>query len=397
MEKLLRDFVKRGVLYVVLPNGKKKTFQGEVNGIEATIRLHTKGAVAKLLTSPEMAVGEGYMDGTISFPTHGVKKFLELVHANRHLYYEKDKKRFLSRQIGVVLRNLRGINLRAASRRNVEQHYSLSNALFDLFLDKDMQYSCAYFSPEALARGEVMAGGTASGSIRDGTVTSLVASDRAASDVLDDAQQAKKDHIIRKLVIDDQCESLLDIGCGWGGMLMNIAEQYPHVKKLHGITLSTQQIERGQERIAQAGLDDRVSIFLTDYRDVTDTYDRIVSIGMFEHIGKKQMATYFRTLKRLLKPNGIAVVHSIVSPRDGGGSHPWISKYIFPGGYIPSISEVVPHIEAEQLFLCDVEVWRLHYAETLRAWRYRFIEEKDSVISMFDERFFRMWHFYLAA
>jgi cyclopropane-fatty-acyl-phospholipid synthase len=244
----------------------------------------------------------------------------------------------------------------------VAHHYDLSGELYDLFLDEDRNYSCAYF--------------------RDPGMT------------LNEAQEAKKHHIAKKLLIEPGMK-VLDIGCGWGGMGLTLARDYG--AEVTGVTLSEEQHAMANARAEKAGLADRARFELMDYRDVTGQFDRIVSIGMFEHVGVPQYDTFFDTVERLLKPDGIALIHTIGRSDPPGTTSPWILKYIFPGGYVPAMSEAMSAVERRALVTTDVEVWRLHYAKTLRKWRERFEANIDRVRELYDDRFCRMWRYYLTA
>jgi cyclopropane-fatty-acyl-phospholipid synthase len=244
----------------------------------------------------------------------------------------------------------------------VAHHYDLSGALYDLFLDADKQYSCAYF--------------------RDPGMT------------LEEAQAAKKALIAAKLRLEPGMR-VLDIGSGWGGLALTLARD--HGARVTGVTLSEEQLKVSRARAAAAGLEGQVDFHLRDYRAVTGQFDRIVSVGMFEHVGVPHYATFFATAARLLAPDGVMLLHTIGRNAPPAATSPWITKYIFPGGYVPSLSEVAAPIEASGLWLTDLEVWRLHYAETLRAWQRRFEANIDAVRALYDERFCRMWRFYLVA
>jgi cyclopropane-fatty-acyl-phospholipid synthase len=248
------------------------------------------------------------------------------------------------------------------SRSNVAHHYDLNGRLYSLFLDRDRQYSCAYFP-----RGD---------------------------ETLEEAQAAKKRHIAAKLCLDRPDLSVLDIGCGWGGMALTLARDYG--ARVTGITLSTEQLAEARHRAAAEGLEDRVSFELLDYRAMDRRFDRIVSVGMFEHVGVPYYRAFCETVARCLAPDGVALLHAIGRSDGPGSTNPWIAKYIFPGGYCPALSEVLPPIENTGLVTTDIEILRLHYAETLRHWRWRFAANRDAIASLYDERFCRMWEFYLA-
>jgi cyclopropane-fatty-acyl-phospholipid synthase len=243
----------------------------------------------------------------------------------------------------------------------VAHHYDLNGRLYSLFLDRDRQYSCAYFP-----RGD---------------------------ETLEEAQAAKKRHIAAKLCLNRPDLQVLDIGCGWGGMALTLARDYG--ARVTGITLSTEQLAEARHRAAAEGLEDRVSFELLDYRSLDRRFDRIVSVGMFEHVGVGYYRTFFETVGRCLQPDGVALLHSIGRSGTPGCTNSWIAKYIFPGGYTPALSEVMPAIEKSGLLVTDVEILRLHYAETLRQWRWRFAANRDAIASLYDERFCRMWEFYL--
>jgi cyclopropane-fatty-acyl-phospholipid synthase len=267
---------------------------------------------------------------------------------------------WLGQAAGRLVRRLHQYNPVPRARRNVAHHYDLSDQLYELFLDRDRQYSCAYFgSPE---------------------------------DDLDTAQESKKRHIAAKLLLRPGLK-VLDIGSGWGGLALYLAGECG--ADVTGLTLSEEQHKVATRRAAAAGLSDRVRFHLRDYREETGRYDRIVSVGMFEHVGVNQYPTYFRRLSELLTADGVALLHSIGRMEGPGTTNPWIRKYIFPGGYSPALSEVVPEAERARLWITDIEILRLHYAETLRAWRRRFEHNRERICELYDERFCRMWEMYL--
>ncbi len=262
-----------------------------------------------------------------------------------------------------IISSLTQHNSRRLSRRNVSHHYDLSNKLYRLFLDKDLQYSCAYFKRPDLT--------------------------------LDAAQTAKKRHLIAKLQLQAG-QRVLDIGCGWGGLALSIAEA-ANVEVL-GITLSREQLEVAKQRASEAGLSERVKFKLMDFRDVRkDAFDRIVSVGMFEHVGAPNYAAFFEQIHKLLSPSGIAVLHAIGRMHGPSITSRWMQKYIFPGGYIPALSQVIPHVERCGFWLTDLEILRLHYANTLRLWRERIQQSREAVEKLYDQRFCRMWEYYLVA
>jgi cyclopropane-fatty-acyl-phospholipid synthase len=252
-------------------------------------------------------------------------------------------------------------NARRAAKRNVAHHYDLSVAFYRLFLDPDMQYSCAYFSRPGMS--------------------------------LEEAQIAKKRHIAAKLRLFPAAR-VLDIGCGWGGLGLTLARDYN--ASVQGITLSEQQLAHANLRAEAEGLDEEAHFHLMDYRDVMGSFDRIVSVGMFEHVGINNYDAYFSAVRRLLNDRGVALIHTIGRLGPAAAPHPFLQKYIFPGGYIPSLSDMAPAIERSGLVLCDLEVLRLHYADTCAAWLANFTQNRQIVAEMYDERFCRMWEFYLA-
>ncbi len=263
--------------------------------------------------------------------------------------------------LGPVLRLARQHNSLGRARRNVAHHYDLSRRFYELFLDRDLQYSCAYFRTPGLS--------------------------------LDEAQEAKKRHIAAKLRLRPGLR-VLDIGCGWGGLALYLAEACG--VQVTGITLSTEQLVVAREQAAKTRLADRVRFERRDYREMTGRFDRIVSVGMFEHVGVPQYRGFFETLRDLLAEDGVALLHAIGRMDGPGVTNPWIRKYIFPGGYAPALSEVMPAVERAGLWNTDTEILRLHYAETLRLWRERFMARWENAKALYDERFCRMWEFYLA-
>jgi len=315
----------------------------------------------KIILSPEMAVGEAYMDGTLTIEDDDLRGFLALAVSNM----ARQGKPWFHRPLVLfrwLTRHLNQFNPAARARANVAHHYDLSGKLYDLFLDEDRQYSCAYFTRPDMT--------------------------------LEQAQQAKKHHIARKLCLKPGMR-VLDIGCGWGGMALTLARDYGvHVT---GVTLSKEQHALATKRAADASLTDKIDIQLRDYRDVTGQFDRIVSVGMFEHVGVPHYNEYFRTVRERLTDDGIALIHTIGHCDEPGVTNPWILKYIFPGGYCPSLSEATKAIEVNNFHTCDIEVWRMHYAYTLRHWYDRFMANIDQARALYDDRFCRMWRYYLIA
>ncbi len=357
IESLLGRMAKVGDLTVVLPNGRTVR-AGDGTGTPVIIRMTGKG-LRRIVANPSLAVGECYMDGDLVLEQGTMWDLLEIVGRSGGRK-PKGKATWFQRTKRAIKRRVLQVNGRMASRRNVARHYDLSNDLYRRFLDTDMQYSCAYF-----ARPDM---------------------------TLEEAQEAKKQHLAKKLLLSPG-KRVLDIGSGWGGLAMTLARD--HGADVTGVTLSTEQIELARERVAAAGLGDKVRFDLTDYRDVAGPFDRIVSVGMLEHVGVPNFGGYFETVARLLADDGVAVIHSIGKMSGPGRTNAFTQKYIFPGGYIPGISEVLPAIEKAGLWITDIEVLRLHYADTCREWRRRFLADPE-IPTLYDERFRRMWEFYLA-
>ena len=359
LARLLSQVIRIGRLELVDGAQRRHVFTGSP-GPSVAVRLHDPALHWKLILNPQLAVPEAYMEGSLTIEAGGIYDLLELLARNEELLADDPLWR-LSNLIRYLTRRLHQYNPIARSRQNVAHHYDLSDELYELFLDRDRQYSCAYFlSPD---------------------------------DHIDTAQLNKRRHIAAKLMLRPGMK-VLDIGSGWGGMALYLASECG--ADVTGLTLSTEQLKVAQRRAAQAGLSDRVRFYLRDYREETESYDRIVSVGMFEHVGVNQYPTFFDQMRALLKPDGVALLHSIGRSDGPGTTNPWLRKYIFPGGYSPAMSEVVPVIEQTRLWITDIEVLRLHYAETLKAWRHRFVQNRDRVLQLYDERFCRMWETYLA-
>ncbi|HEX6960989.1 MAG TPA: cyclopropane-fatty-acyl-phospholipid synthase family protein [Lacipirellula sp.] len=358
LQFLLKTFVRRGNLRLTTSRGIT-IICGDGGGKPVAVRLTSRAAEWGLLLDPELRLGEAYMDGGLVVEQGSIGDVLALC-----MGQDSDLPHWARPQwiIRYVARRLKQFNPRKRARRNVAHHYDLDGRLYSLFLDADRQYSCAYFDSPDVS--------------------------------LDDAQLAKKRHIAAKLLLDKD-KSVLDIGCGWGGLGLYMAEIGG--ARVTGITLSQEQNAIANARASEKGLGDRARFELQDYRDVTGTFDRIVSVGMFEHVGVGHYDTFFRKCAELLSPDGVMLLHSIGRSEGPSYTNPWIAKYIFPGGYIPSLSEVLPHIEKAGLLVTDIEILRLHYAETLKHWRERFLAHREEVERIYDRRFVRMWEFYLAA
>jgi cyclopropane-fatty-acyl-phospholipid synthase len=357
IDSVLARMVKVGDLTLHLPGGRTRR-AGDGTGAPVEARVNARG-LRRIATNPSLGFGEAYMDGDLELIQGTCWDLLEIV-GRSGARGHKGRGNFLKRTSKALRRKLQQVNGRIASRQNVAHHYDISNDLYRRFLDTDMQYSCAYF-----ARPDM---------------------------TLEEAQAAKKAHIAKKLSLSPG-KTVLDIGSGWGGMAMTLAKDYG--ADVTGVTLSTEQLELARERTAAAGLSDKVRFELTDYRDVARQFDRIVSVGMLEHVGAPNFRGYFETVKRLLADDGSALIHSIGRMSGPGLTNAFTHKYIFPGGYIPGLSEIVSAIEDAGLWITDIEILRLHYAETCRHWRTRFLADPE-IPALYDARFRRMWEFYLA-
>ena len=360
LEVILRSFIRHGTLRLTTANGNLLEF-GDGTGEAIAVRFTTRAAQWGMLLDPELKVGEAYMDGTLVMERGSIADFLALA-----MSQDKSGKApgWMRTQwlLRYVWRRLAQFNPPKRSRRNVAHHYDLDSQLYGLFLDADRQYSCAYFENPGQS--------------------------------LDDAQLAKKRHIVAKLLVRTG-QRVLDIGSGWGGMGLYLAEITGTL--VTGVTLSEEQLAISGARADEKGLSDRVAFRLQDYRDVAERFDRIVSVGMFEHVGVGFYDAYFAKCAEVLADDGVMLLHSIGRSEGPGVTNPWVNKYIFPGGYIPALSELLPPIERAGLLLTDIEILRLHYAETLKRWRERFLAHRDDLPKSYDERFVRMWEFYLAA
>jgi cyclopropane-fatty-acyl-phospholipid synthase len=356
--RLFERIITIGRLRVLDAGGRFHTFDGSP-GASVTIRLHDPALHWKLLIRPRLYLGEAYMDGALTVEEGSLYDLIDLLAVNLEAMPEGLLARLLNGSV-TLLRRVHQYNPLQRARQNAAHHYDLSDQLYELFLDKDRQYSCAYFY--------------------DG------------GNDLDVAQLNKKQHIAAKLLVRPG-QRVLDIGSGWGGLALYLASE--HGADVTGLTLSVEQHKAAMRRVAAAGLSERVRFYLRDYREELGRYDRIVSVGMFEHVGINHYSAFFAKVKSLMTPDGIALLHSIGRKDGPGSTHPWIRKYIFPGGYAPALSEVLPTVERSKLWITDIEILRLHYAETLRAWRDRFERNRDRLSRIYDERFCRMWEMYL--
>jgi len=355
---LLGRFIRRGPFTVTTAAARTYTF-GDGSGPPVAIRFTTAKAQRAVLLDPELKLGEAYMDGTLVVEQGSITDVVCVLLRQDRIAVPSWA--LPPRIVRYLLRRLQQFNPRFRARRNVAHHYDLDGRLYRLFLDGDQQYSCGYFeSPDQL---------------------------------LDDAQLAKKRHLAAKLCLQPGA-TVLDIGCGWGGLALYLAETAG--AQVTGITLSQEQYKRAQDRATERGRTRDTNFRLVDYRDVEGCFDRIVSVGMFEHVGVGFYDAFFRKCEQLLAADGVILLHAIGRSGPPSITNPWIAKYIFPGGYIPALSEVLPAIERAHLVVTDVEILQLHYAETLKAWRERFLAHRDEVLRLYDQRFVRMWEFYLA-
>ena len=360
LSRLLTEMIRTGRLTVIDAAGRVHPFGPGDSGPDVLVRLHDPLLPMRILLRPSLALGEAYMDGTITIEQGTLRDLLHLCTSNLEAL-GRHPIGAVRGELDRMLRRLQQDNRLGRARANVAHHYDLSGALYDLFLDRDRQYSCAYF--------------------------------QTGAETLEEAQEKKKRHIMAKLLLEPGMR-VLDVGSGWGGLALEMA-QTARVD-VTGLTLSQEQLAVATERAVAAGLSSHVRFALRDYREEQGTYDRIVSVGMFEHVGVAHYRAYFDTLRNRLNPDGIALVHAIGRADPPGSTDPWLRKYIFPGGYCPALSEVLAVVERSGLWVTDIEILRLHYAETLRHWLERFQANRDRAQAIYDERFCRMWEFYLA-
>ena len=358
---LLNYLVKAGDLTVIDATGKTHKFGVAGQKPKSVIRLHDKALHYQLFFYPEFYLGEAYMNSTLTLEEGNLNDFLELLCINASALgpnlFEKISNRFAP-----ITQLLLQYNPVGTAQKNVAPHYDISDKLYELFLDKDMHYTCAYYTNPA--------------------------------NTLEQAQQDKIRHVASKLRIEPGMK-VLDAGCGWGGLAMYLARTTG--ADVTGVTLSGEQVRKANQRAEAAGLQDKVRFLQKDFREMTGSFDRIVSVGMMEHIGVAFYKQLFAKTKELLKPDGIAFFHCIGRFDEPGNTNPWLRKYIFPGGYAPALSEVLRVVEKSGLLMTDIEILRMHYAYTLREWQKRFREHKEEVLKIYDERFFRMWEFYLVS
>ncbi|HKF70910.1 MAG TPA: cyclopropane-fatty-acyl-phospholipid synthase family protein [Stellaceae bacterium] len=356
---VFRNLVRRGRLTIVDAGGRRHVYEG-APGRDLVVRLQDPKLHWKLFVNPRLYLGEAFMDGSLTIEQASIYDLLHFIGENLNLAPDHWVTR-AGTAIEWALRNWQQHNPIQRAHRNVAHHYDLSGTLYDLFLDADRQYSCGYFpTPEI---------------------------------TIEEAQAKKKRHIASKLLLKPG-QKLLDIGSGWGGLALYLARECG--VSVTGLTLSREQLTVAEHRAEEAGLSDRVRFELSDYRMHQGRYDRIVSVGMFEHVGVPHYPDFFGKVRDLLTEDGVALLHSIGRMDGPHVTNPWIRKFIFPGGYSPALSEVVPVVERMKLWITDIEILRLHYAETLKAWRARFNANRERIRALYDERFCRMWEFYLA-
>jgi cyclopropane-fatty-acyl-phospholipid synthase len=360
LQAVLKRLVRKGNLLVTDGNGVTTKY-GDGGAPTVHIRIASDAVSRKIALDPDLHLGEAYMDGDLTLVSGTIYDFLSIAMQSVD---RGGKSHWLHNVVHAgrkLTRRLKQHNPVGKAQSNVAHHYDLSGKLYDLFLDVDRQYSCAYFEHSNAS--------------------------------LEEAQLAKKRHLAAKLGIK-QGMKVLDIGSGWGGLGLYLTEVCG--AEVTGVTLSQEQHKLSNERASQRGVNGRTKFLLKDYRALDEKFDRIVSVGMFEHVGVGHYREFFDKVGGLLKDDGVAVLHSINRSDGPGSTSAWVHKYIFPGGYIPALSEVIPHMERSGLYVTDIEILRLHYAETLRQWARRFADNRDRAKALYDERFCRMWEFYLA-
>ena len=359
--KFLNKLFTKGGFILEDAYGKEHVIGKPASEKPIKLKIHNKSLHYKLLLYPDLYFGEAYTDGSITIEGGELSNFLDIALENIGRRETNTFSEFFNKFRGSY-RYLTNFNFIKKSKMNVAHHYDISDDLYFLFLDPLRQYSCAYFKNE--------------------------------KETLEQAQENKINHIIKKLNIRPN-QRVLDIGSGWGSLAIEIAKKAKC--QVTGITLSENQFEYSKKRVKELNLGNQVEFRLIDYREVKEKFDRIVSVGMFEHVGRKFYKTFFKKVSEILDDNGVALLHTIGSVNPPRDPHPWITRYIFPGGYTPSLSEVTGPIERSGLIVSDIEVLRMHYAHTLRNWKERFKKNKEKVVQMFDERFFRMFEFYLSS
>ena len=361
LAKFLNKLFKEDGFILIDANSIKYIIGNPKKEKPITLRLLDKKLHYKLLFYPDLYFGEAYTDGTAKIENGSLTDFLEIALKNIGRNQTNILSQILNKLRGTY-RYLTNFNVTKKSKKNVAHHYDISDDLYDLFLDPKRQYSCAYFKNE--------------------------------NDSLEVAQNNKIDYIIKKLNLKPN-QKVLDIGCGWGSLAIEIAKKSQC--EVTGITLSENQYKYSINKAKELNVENQVQFKLIDYRQLNEKFDRIVSVGMFEHVGRKYYKTFFNQINKLLNDTGIALIHTIGSVNQPRDPQPWITNYIFPGGYTPSMSEITAPIEKSGLIISDIEVLRMHYSHTLRNWKERFLNNKSKVLTMFDENFFRMWEFYLTS
>ena len=356
--RFIEKILPVGSITIIQADGGRETY-GPGGGKHVTVRLHDRRAALELFRNPRLKLGELYMEGRVTIEDGTILDLLELIVGAKP--WEQGKRKALGKGKAKWLKRFFRRNDPTRSRRNVAHHYDVGNQLYELFLDRDLQYSCAYFTDP--------------------------------SNSLEQAQEDKKAHIAAKLFLKPG-QKVLDIGCGWGGMALYL-NRVADVDVL-GITLSEEQLKVARRRAEEAGVADRVRFELIDYRHLRGRFDRIVSVGMFEHVGAAHYEEFYAKCRELLTDNGVMLLHTIGKLGGAGQPDPFTDKWIFPGYHLPSISQMASATEKVKLISSDIETLRLHYAYTLREWLKRFTGARDKVVKLYDERFFRMWEFYLA-
>ena len=357
----LNKLIKHDGFVLIDSNSKKFAIGNPIKENPIILKLLDKSLNYKLLLNPDLYFGEAYTNGSLIIENGTLTEFLEIILKNIGRRNINIYGKIINKLKGSY-RYLTNFNKGFISKKNVNHHYDISEKLYDLFLDSNRQYSCAYFKNE--------------------------------NESLEKAQENKIDHIIKKLNIKSD-QKILDIGSGWGTLAINIAQKTK--ASVTGITLSENQLKYSNNKAKELNLANQVEFKLMDYRELNEKFDRIVSVGMFEHVGRKFYKEYFKTVSKLLKEKGVALIHTIGSSNPPRDPQPWITKYIFPGGYTPSLSQIARPIEDSGLIISDMEILRMHYSHTLRHWKERFLSKKETVLEMFDEKFYRMWEFYLAS
>jgi cyclopropane-fatty-acyl-phospholipid synthase len=361
LDKMLAGYVKKGELTVIGPGGEVHRYgRPDAEFRPVTVRIADKGVPRQIARDPGLGAAEAFMDGRLIVEEGEILDLVNIIRGS-HKWEDSDGPNRFLRKSGRLRHRLATLNWRERSRRNVAHHYDVGNDFYRLFLDKDLQYSCGYFEDPAYS--------------------------------IEQAQRAKQRHVASKLDLKPG-QRVLDIGCGWGGLALYL-HRAAGVDVL-GITLSQAQLDVARRRAAEAGVADRVKFELMDYRDVAGTFDRIASVGMLEHVGQAHYRAYFRKVRDLLAPDGIALIHSMARLGGPGTTDRFMLKYVFPGGYLPALSEIVAASEQEKLIMADCETWRLHYVHTLRHWYERLKANRDEIVRLHDERLYRLYLFYLA-